>query len=82
MPSENGNYVLYTVTGNHAVQHSVQIGLQQDSLVQVIADDLKPGDSVVITGNYLLKDGMEVVPQSATTKPSTNANGPQAEAKS
>jgi RND family efflux transporter MFP subunit len=77
LPDEGDTYALYTVKDDHAVKHTVRIGLQSGDEVQVLAADLKAGDPVVITGNYLLTDGMQVevkesagVP-SATTRAAT-----------
>ena len=57
---EGGNYVLYTVSGGKAVKHAVQRGIESGNLAQVSGGGLKPGDQVVVTGNYELKDGMAV----------------------
>ena len=37
-----------------------RIGAENPQEMQVIADDLRPGDSVVTVGNYELEDGMAV----------------------
>ncbi len=59
LPTGDGN-VLFTVKDNHAVRHVVQIGIQSGRDTEVIANDLKPGDEVVVRGNYELSDGMAV----------------------
>lgn len=69
LPDDDGAYVLYTLKDNHAAKHAVRLGLQDDQDVQVIADDLHEGDPVVVTGNYLLTDGMEVEIKEPTTEP-------------
>ena len=71
LPNEEGGYELFTVKDGKAVKHSVRLGVESDQVVQVIADDLTPGDQVVIVGNYELEDGMAVHAQPATTEPAT-----------
>jgi multidrug efflux pump subunit AcrA (membrane-fusion protein) len=70
LPDEGDTYVLYTVKGDRAVKHTVRIGLQSGDDVQILADDLKAGDPVVITGNYLLTDGMQVEVRESAGGPS------------
>jgi len=60
LPGEAGEAIVYTVRDGKAVKHTVHLGLETDREVQVIAEDLKPGDPVVTSGNYLLEDGMRV----------------------
>jgi membrane fusion protein, multidrug efflux system len=57
---EEDQYVLFTVDQNRAKEHHVQVTLQNDREVEVIAPDLHSGDLAVILGNYELKDGMSV----------------------
>ncbi|MDD5580945.1 MAG: efflux RND transporter periplasmic adaptor subunit [Methylobacter sp.] len=57
---DNGGYSLFTVKNGHAVKHRVQIGLENDRQVEVIAADLKAQDDVVVLGNYELEPGMTV----------------------
>jgi membrane fusion protein, multidrug efflux system len=57
---EEGHDTLYTVKDHHAVKHVVNVGLENDQMVQVEADDLRPGDLAVVIGNYELQDGMAV----------------------
>jgi membrane fusion protein (multidrug efflux system) len=71
LPDEGGKYIVYTVAKEHAVKHEVTLGLQNDDEVQVISDDLKAGDVVVVSGNYQLEDGMEVEIGEPATEPST-----------
>jgi membrane fusion protein, multidrug efflux system len=66
---ENGGYSLFSVENGRAVKHQVQVGLENDTQVEVIATDLKEQDEVVVLGNYELEPGM---PVSAT--PSTSFN--------
>ena len=55
-----GGHVLYTVRNGRAVKHIVQAGIENGNEVQVSGGGLKPGDEVVIIGNYELEDGMAV----------------------
>ena len=57
---DDGGYSLFTVENGHAVKHQIQIGLENDTQVEVIAADLKAQDEVVVLGNYELKPGMAV----------------------
>jgi membrane fusion protein, multidrug efflux system len=57
---EEGHSTLYTVKDQHAIKHVVKVGLENNQVVQVEADDLKAGDLAVIIGNYELQDGMAV----------------------
>jgi membrane fusion protein, multidrug efflux system len=70
---EAGQATLYTVTNQHAVKHVVKVGVQNNAQVQVEADGLRPGDPVVIVGNYILQDGMavEVAPPAPAPPPGT-----------
>ncbi len=51
---------LFTIEQGHAIQHQVQIGLENDTQAEVIASDLKEQDEIVVLGNYELEDGMAV----------------------
>ncbi len=57
---DDGGYSLFTVKNGHAVKHQVQIGLENDLQVEVIAADLKAQDEVVVLGNYELASDMAV----------------------
>jgi RND family efflux transporter MFP subunit len=72
---EEGQYTLYTVKEHHAVKHVVKKGLENDTAMQVEADDLRPGDLAVIVGNYELQDGMavQVVTSGTETTPGARA---------
>jgi RND family efflux transporter MFP subunit len=59
-PQEEGGYALFTVNGGRAHRHAVRVGAENDRETQVIAEDLKPGDAVVVVGNTELEDGMGV----------------------
>jgi membrane fusion protein (multidrug efflux system) len=52
--------VVYTVAGGKAAKHSVQVGIVAGEKAEVSGGGLKPGDNVVIQGNYELEDGMDV----------------------
>ena len=60
LPNESREYGVFTVANNRAVRHIVKIGAENPEEMQVIADDLHPGDPVVTVGNYELEDGMAV----------------------
>ena len=59
LPDGNG-YRLFTVENGHAVQHQVQTGQENDTQIEIIADDIKEQDDIVALGNYELEDGMAV----------------------
>lgn len=60
LPNESREYEVFTVANNRAVRHAVKIGAENPKEVQLIAEDLHDGDSVVTVGNYELEDGMAV----------------------
>ncbi|TMP97531.1 MAG: efflux RND transporter periplasmic adaptor subunit [Verrucomicrobia bacterium] len=60
LPNESREFRVFTVAHNRAVMHTVKIGAENPREMQVIADDLHPGDLVVTVGNYELEDGMAV----------------------
>jgi membrane fusion protein, multidrug efflux system len=53
-------YRLFTVEKGHAVQHQVQVGIEDDIQAEIIASDVKEHDEIVVLGNYELEDGMAV----------------------
>lgn len=57
---DNGAYSLFSIENGRAVKHRVQIGLENDRQVEVIAADLKVQDDVVVLGNYELESGRAV----------------------
>jgi RND family efflux transporter MFP subunit len=77
VPDEDGNYELFTVSGDKAVKHTVQVIAQDDEKTEISGGDLKPGDLVVVAGNYVLEDGMAVTTDSA--KPSASRPDPGAD---
>jgi membrane fusion protein, multidrug efflux system len=60
LPNESREFEVFTVVNSRAVKHTVKIGAENPKEMQVIADDLHEGDSVVTVGNYELEDGMTV----------------------
>lgn len=63
---EEDKFVLFTVENGHAVKHTVKLGLDNGTEINVIAPDLRDGMPVVVLGNYELKDKMPVVPEGVT----------------
>lgn len=59
LPEEDG-FKLFTITENHAVKHTVKVGLENNREVELQATDLHAGETVVTRGNYELEDGMSV----------------------
>lgn len=59
LPEDNA-FSLFTVTGDKAVKHTVQLGIQNPSEVEIVSPELKPGEQVVTSGNYELTDGATV----------------------
>ena len=57
---EEDHYILFTVKDGRAREHTVRVDLENEKDVEVIANDLHPGEPVVILENYELKDGMAV----------------------
>jgi membrane fusion protein (multidrug efflux system) len=82
LPDEDGGFAVFTIDGDHAKKHSVRVGLENDREAQILSDDLKPGDAVVIRGNYHLEDGSEVkvAEADAATQPATSPVSAPAEA--
>jgi membrane fusion protein, multidrug efflux system len=59
LPQDN-NFYLFTVANKKAVKHTVKLGIQTPSEVEIFSPDLKSGDVVVTVGNYELTDGATV----------------------
>ena len=70
LPDDQG-YSIFTVEGQKAVEHHVTIAGQDDQSVQITGDGLSAGQSVVITGNMELEDGMSVKTQADAADQST-----------
>ena len=78
LPQENGGYAVFTADDGKARKHVVRIGLENDRETEIIADDLKPGDPVIVAGNYQLEDGMAVKAEAkAATEPATAPGAPE-----
>jgi len=60
LPNESREFEVFTVVNNRAVKHTVKIGAENPTEMQIITDDLHEGDLVVTAGNYELEDGMSV----------------------
>jgi RND family efflux transporter MFP subunit len=67
--TEEDQQVLYVVRNGKAVRREVQPGLATATQVEVAGGGLRPGDAVVVLGNYELEDGMAVEVQAATAVP-------------
>ena len=59
LPDDEG-YSVFTVIDKKAVKHTVELGIETDTLVELIDPTLKPQDELVILGNYELTEGMDV----------------------
>ncbi len=77
LPEEDGGYALFTIKNGRASRHAVRAGLQNDREMQVIVDDVKPGERVITLGNYELEDGMEVTTEPAATRSAASAPATQ-----
>ncbi len=72
LPGKRG-FVCFTVKDGRAHKHFVKKGWEGRDYVEIISSSIKPGEQIVITGNYELADGMcvNVVPgsgESSSTK--------------
>jgi multidrug efflux pump subunit AcrA (membrane-fusion protein) len=54
------HYSVFGIKDGKAVKYIVTTGLEDNTQVEIITDQLKPGDQVVIEGNYELEDGAAV----------------------
>jgi RND family efflux transporter MFP subunit len=63
--NDGEHYNLFTIKDGKALKHTVNIGLQDESSIEVISSELKANDPVVIEGNYELDDGMAAAPEDA-----------------
>jgi membrane fusion protein, multidrug efflux system len=63
---EEDKFVLFTIENGRAVKHTVKLGLDNGTEINVIAPDLRDGTPVVLLGNYELKDKMLVAPEDGT----------------
>lgn len=63
--------IVYVVTDGAAVKRDVTIGLRKPGIVE-IRDGVRVGETVVVRGHMLLRDGMPVRRQGTTDRPSTD----------
>jgi multidrug efflux pump subunit AcrA (membrane-fusion protein) len=57
---ENGDWVIATLQGHQATRKQVKVGLREKGLVEISADGLKEGDTVVTAGAYGLPQATRV----------------------
>jgi membrane fusion protein (multidrug efflux system) len=50
--NQSGEWVVYLVSGKHAIQQPVKVGFREGDMVQIQSLILQPGDKVVTTGAY------------------------------
>ncbi|UCB51959.1 MAG: efflux RND transporter periplasmic adaptor subunit [Candidatus Zixiibacteriota bacterium] len=56
---ETGEKQVFLVSGGKVVSRSVETGVSQDGWIE-IQDELAEGDSLIVTGQYLVRDGESV----------------------
>jgi RND family efflux transporter MFP subunit len=59
LPQEGGT-VLFVIHDGRAFRRTVDVGVETDSLVQIMGATVQGGDTVVVLGNYELADSMLV----------------------
>lgn len=59
LPVED-HLVVFTIDRGHATAHTVRIGLESDSAVEVVGGELDAGAQVAVEGVVALQDGMQV----------------------
>jgi len=74
LPDED-KHVVYTIKDAKAVKHEVKTGLEDDEQVEVLGDAIKPGEMVVVEGNYELEDGMAVKVETETAEKEPKSSG-------
>ena len=57
---ENGDSVISLLEGTQATHKTVKIGLEENGLIEIIADGLKEGDTVVTAGAFGLPAATKV----------------------
>jgi multidrug efflux system membrane fusion protein len=77
--SQQGPFVFVVKPDNTVEQRTVRPGQRQDGDMMVIEDGVKPGETVVVTGQLALAPGVKVAPQ-PTNAPPTPANASPASA--
>jgi membrane fusion protein, multidrug efflux system len=80
LPDDEG-YSIFTVEQGKAVQHKVSVAAKNDQSAQISGDGLAAGQSIVVSGNLELADGMSVKTDSeeAATAPSSNDQAAEAD---
>ncbi len=58
--TDGEHYSVFTVKDGKAVKHTINVGLEDDTQAEVITDQLKANDPIIVEGNYELEDGMAV----------------------
>jgi len=58
--TDGEHYSVFGIKDGKAVKYTVTTGLEDNTQVEIITDQLKPNDPVVIEGNYELEDGAAV----------------------
>ncbi|HTA38432.1 MAG TPA: hypothetical protein VK760_05125, partial [Candidatus Acidoferrales bacterium] len=74
--TENGD-IVYLVVDGKAVATPVKVGVQTDTLSQVISPKVTPGAVVITTRPDALKDGSPVQASGATPPPAPGEKGPK-----
>jgi membrane fusion protein (multidrug efflux system) len=57
---EDGAHVVYVVDNGAAVRRKVKVGIESAGVTEIL-EGLEAGDSVVVTGQYSLRDGSKVL---------------------
>jgi len=71
LAGEEGKFEVFTVKDNKAVKHEVTVGIETEDEVEIVGEDLKEGDAVVVEGNSELEDKTEVKVEGAGGESST-----------
>lgn len=61
-----GGYYVYVVEEGKAVQKNIEIGIEQEKIIEVIRG-IKPGENVVVTGQNRIREGVPVTMESKKT---------------
>lgn len=59
LETPEGAHIVFVLEENKAIRRKVEVGIEQDRMVQV-TKGLSPGEKVVVTGNEMLKGGTSV----------------------
>ncbi|MCB1056135.1 MAG: efflux RND transporter periplasmic adaptor subunit [Acidobacteria bacterium] len=68
-------WLVYSVDQDRAVEHEVTLGVETDDQVEVLGGGLSAGDQVVVAGNTVLTDGMQVTVGASPAAPSGQGKG-------